>query len=217
MYITGGIKLKSQSKRIGLALSGGGIRAALFHMGVLKFLATKGRLEQVTNLSTVSGASLFIGLLLSRNHYRWPSSNVYLTKILPEMEYIIQHNNLEQTISESEKQLSTPNRVILLAEALSTKWGVMGNLQNISPSLDWTINTTSFETGQNFIFSKAFMGDKVFGYSPFPSFPIPLAIASSAAYPVLLGEYPFDTRPYQWFEDPSWQKPKSPAYDTLHL
>lgn len=41
--------------RIGLALSGGGTRAAVFHLGVLRRLAVDGRLEQITKLSTVSG------------------------------------------------------------------------------------------------------------------------------------------------------------------
>lgn len=207
----------SQNKRIGLALSGGGIRAAFFHMGVLKFLAVKGRLEHVTNVSTVSGASLFIGLLLSRNNYNWPSSTTYLTSTIPETEEIIMNNDLERTILGWERQAMSPTRVILLAEALKMKWGITGNLQNISPPLDWKMNATTFETGQNFVFSREFMGDKEIGYSLFPSFPIPLAISASAAYPVLLGEMQLDLRPYQWYENIMGQKPKKPMFETFHL
>ena len=45
-----------RSLRVGLALSGGGYRAALVHAGVLNILARRGVL--VTNLSTVSGGSI---------------------------------------------------------------------------------------------------------------------------------------------------------------
>jgi NTE family protein len=44
--------------QIGLALSGGGIRAAVFHLGVLRRLAEQEFLENVSQISTVSGGSL---------------------------------------------------------------------------------------------------------------------------------------------------------------
>jgi predicted acylesterase/phospholipase RssA len=47
---------------LGLALSGGGLRAAFFHIGVLAQLATLGLLRRVEVLSTVSGGSI-IGAL----------------------------------------------------------------------------------------------------------------------------------------------------------
>jgi predicted acylesterase/phospholipase RssA len=43
---------------LGLALSGGGLRAAFFHIGVLAQLATLGLLRRVEVLSTVSGGSI---------------------------------------------------------------------------------------------------------------------------------------------------------------
>jgi predicted acylesterase/phospholipase RssA len=43
---------------IALALSGGGYRAAAFHLGTMDFLARIGMLEKVTMSSTVSGATI---------------------------------------------------------------------------------------------------------------------------------------------------------------
>jgi hypothetical protein len=43
--------------RIGLALSDGGIRAAVFHLGVLRRLASGHLLENVSIVSTVSGVA----------------------------------------------------------------------------------------------------------------------------------------------------------------
>lgn len=44
--------------RIALALSGGGFRASIFHLGAIRRLAEMGWLERVDVLSTVSGGSL---------------------------------------------------------------------------------------------------------------------------------------------------------------
>ena len=54
-------------KPIALALSGGGIRAMVFHLGVMRHLAERGLLESVDKISTVSGGSLLVGLLLQQN------------------------------------------------------------------------------------------------------------------------------------------------------
>src|SRR5215210_5840376 len=52
----------ASAAKIGLALSGGGFRAALFHVGVLARLAELGILRAVEVISTVSGGSI-IGAL----------------------------------------------------------------------------------------------------------------------------------------------------------
>ncbi len=52
----------ASNRKLGIALSGGGFRAALFHVGVLAWLAEEGRLGQVEVISTVSGGSI-IGAL----------------------------------------------------------------------------------------------------------------------------------------------------------
>ena len=57
-----------KKRNIGLALSGGGFRASIFHMGVLKYLAEKNKLEEISYISSVSGGSLLIGLIYSLNN-----------------------------------------------------------------------------------------------------------------------------------------------------
>ena len=44
--------------RIGLALSGGGFRASLYHLGSIRCLEEQGIMEQVEVISTVSGGSI---------------------------------------------------------------------------------------------------------------------------------------------------------------
>ena len=50
----------------GLALSGGGFRASLFHLGVTRRLHELGTLQEITRLSSVSGGSILAGFLAHR-------------------------------------------------------------------------------------------------------------------------------------------------------
>ena len=50
-------------KGFGLALSGGGYRASLFHLGATRRLHELGVLQKITTLSCVSGGSIFAGFL----------------------------------------------------------------------------------------------------------------------------------------------------------
>src|SRR5205823_6060545 len=50
--------LMKQLKKFGLALSGGGFRASLYHLGLVRFLRDAGLLPQVTHITSVSGGSV---------------------------------------------------------------------------------------------------------------------------------------------------------------
>jgi predicted acylesterase/phospholipase RssA len=50
--------LGNRSERIGLALSGGGFRATLFHLGVIRYLYDSGLLSRVQTITSVSGGSI---------------------------------------------------------------------------------------------------------------------------------------------------------------
>ena len=50
--------------KLGLALSGGGFRATLFHLGVVRFLRDAGALRDVTDIASVSGGSILAAHLV---------------------------------------------------------------------------------------------------------------------------------------------------------
>lgn len=52
------------SQEFGLALSGGGFRATLFHLGVIRFLSQSRLLERVRHVTAVSGGSILAAWLL---------------------------------------------------------------------------------------------------------------------------------------------------------
>ncbi len=57
--------------RIGLALSGGGFRATLYHLGMIRFLREANILPQVTHITSVSGGSILAAHLI----LNWPRYN----------------------------------------------------------------------------------------------------------------------------------------------
>jgi predicted acylesterase/phospholipase RssA len=60
----------STTKKIGLALSGGGFRASLYHLGLVRFLRDAGILPRVTHITSVSGGSILAAhLLLNWDRY----------------------------------------------------------------------------------------------------------------------------------------------------
>jgi predicted acylesterase/phospholipase RssA len=57
------IVINGQAQRLGLALSGGGFRAAPFHLGVLRQLQALGLVDKLDLLSCVSSGSIAGGAL----------------------------------------------------------------------------------------------------------------------------------------------------------
>src|SRR3982750_3201938 len=65
----------STMNNIGLALSGGGFRASLYHLGLVRFLRDAGILPQVTHITSVSGGSIFAAhLVLNWGRYNGSAS-----------------------------------------------------------------------------------------------------------------------------------------------
>lgn len=64
---------------IGLALSGGGFRATLFHLGIVKALLDRGVLKDVRHITSVSGGSILAAHLVL--HWREYNDSVTFEKI----------------------------------------------------------------------------------------------------------------------------------------
>ena len=139
-----------KERKIGLALSGGGHRAAAFHLGVLSFLAKQGLLENITHLSTVSGGSVVMGLIYKMNDYKFPDSQTYLTKILPQIRpYFTDYSLEESMILNMLKKLTFINRNSMLSYTLKRDWKIDANIQDIADTPVWSINATVLETGKS--------------------------------------------------------------------
>jgi NTE family protein len=221
------VTVTAASNRLGLALSGGGVRAAAFHLGVMKRLADDGLLESVTDVSTVSGGSLITAAVVSRAGMRWPTSSEFRERIFPELRDLLSTTDLFSTGAVGVRGLFEFNmrllrhRAAILATLLERRWGVAGHLADLPDVPHWTINTTCLETGKNWRFAKREMGDWKFGKHYAPDVPLSVAVAASAAVPYALGSLRFAIPSNGWWEtDPATNNPirkKQPPYEAVHL
>lgn len=203
-----------RSERIGLALSGGGIRAAVFHLGVLRHLAECGRMEDVAQISTVSGGSLIVGAVFAHSDMRWPSSQEFLARTLPELRQVLTSSDLMSfralgllgALKENVAILT--GRAAVLSRLLESRWNVVGRLADLPATPEWHINATCFETGKNWRFTRSMMGDWQFGRHFSPDISIASAIASSAAVPYAIGALKLDLPEHGWWmTDPATKTP----------
>ncbi|MDK2800008.1 MAG: hypothetical protein PWQ70_1627 [Clostridiales bacterium] len=214
--------MNNDELKIGLALSGGGNRAAVFHLGVLKWLAEKELLEKISTISSVSGASIAIGLIYSINDYRWSTSKEYIEKVLPGIRKLMTTKDLQTgaIIRLILKPWNWNHRANILAETIFKDWGVTGAIDQLPEYPAWKISTTTFETGKNWRISQKKMGDYIFGYSLKPNIPIAVAMAASAGYPVLIGPYALKTTKYEWLKygkDNELSVKAEPIFKKVHL
>jgi NTE family protein len=218
--------MTKHGKPIALALSGGGIRAMVFHLGVLNHLAKQGLLEKVERISTVSGGSLLIGLLLQQNEMRWPTSAQFLSHSFPSLREALCDRSLQWGAA---RQLLTPlkwrfllSRANLLAMALREEWSVTATLSDLPEYPEWSINGTTAESGKRFRFKRNDIGDYTLGYASAAKFPLADALAVSAALPGGFGPLTLETGCYEW-KKRQWDAPSEtatttiPAFQRLHL
>jgi NTE family protein len=212
--------------RIGLALSGGGNRAAVFHLGLLRRLALENKLGDVSHISTVSGGSLLVALVFSLNKMEWPSSKVFLDDIYPKAKKILTIKSLfsKQIVARSflrHPVMALANRAELLANKLETEWGVVGCTSDLPNRPIWYINTTSKNSGKNWRFSQSYVGDWRFGHHYSFEIPLSKAAAASAAVPYAIGALKIQLPLDGWFKtNPATKKPvesKTPPANQVKL
>lgn len=212
--------------RLALVLSGGGIRAMMFHLGVLRYLAERNSLEHVHRLSTVSGGSLLVGLILQESNYEWPNSEKFMLDVYPTLRRKLCARSLQWG---AVRQLLTPwnwryllSRANLLGLALEKEWGVVRRLSALPASPELSINATTAENGKRFRFKRDSIGDYSIGYASPGNFPLSSALAVSAAFPGGFGPLVLKAKRFKWSRR-GWNAPIGSeritdiGYKQLHL
>lgn len=170
-------------KRIGLALSGGGVRAAAFHLGVLRKLNELGVLPKVDAISTVSGGSIAGALyvLMQGDFSRFQDALVRGLRKSIERRILLNWRTFGVVL---------PNYSLTNVKAAVYDDMFFGGitLASLPKSPQLLINATNLATGKNWKFSQEFMGDWKMGLGGLTTTTrLANAVAASTAVPGIFG------------------------------
>ena len=179
----------TRNPALGLTFSGGGFRATLPALGVIRLLADAGLLEQVRYVSSVSGGSVANGMIAAA----WPKvRRAGFTPAAVDAEIIdpivdrISTRSLEKHLVRNVWRLvGSKNRTELLADAFDSWWFDGLELEQLDPDVRWIVNAANVRTGVRFGFERDVLGDYVVGLAPTAGSGVRLAtaVAASAAVP----------------------------------
>lgn len=171
---------------IGLALSGGGFRATLFHIGACWRLVELGILPKLDRISSVSGGSIFAGVLATSWHALRadPSSDNYQRLVVGPLRRFCRQQIDSTAIGEG---LLIPWKSI--SDEVESRYHdelFQIGLAALPDSPRFIFNSTNLQTGRDFRFSKLYMGDYLIGLIHNPALPLAKAVAASSAFPPFL-------------------------------
>lgn len=180
---------------IALALSGGGFRAVLFHVGVLRRLNEMGVLRKLARISGVSGGSIASGLLAVRwNNLQFDGQGVagnFDTEVeAPLRSFCSRNIDVVSVISGALNPFKTAGEEV--ADEYRKHLGLDVSLQTLPDTPRFVFNSTNYATGVSFRFSKPYAGDYRIGLIEDPTFDVATAVACSSAFPPVLAPVELD-------------------------
>lgn len=178
----------------GLCLSGGGYRASLFHLGALRRLHELGVLQEMTDISSVSGGSILSGFIAGR--------------LLPSATSVTFANWDAEIAAPFRKLVRRDLRTGLFLRHALWNWAFPGPrarglvrayrkrisekmLVELPAAIEFVFCATNMINGVNWEFRRAKIGDYKFAkVNTPPDMPLALAVAASACFPPIFGPIP---------------------------
>jgi NTE family protein len=174
---------------LALAFSGGGFRASLAALGVLRFLADTGLLGRVRHVSSVSGGSVAHGLFARHypalEHEQFTPEALDRLVIEPFIDRISEHSLVWALICNLWRIIGPKTRTQLLADTFADWFFSEQPLEDLSPGCRFIFNAADLTTGVRFTLERDVIGDYVLGHRPTADTGLRLAdaVAASAAFP----------------------------------
>jgi NTE family protein len=200
---------EERKEGVGLALSGGGFRATLFHIGGLWRLNELGWLKKLTEVTSVSGGSIaatYLGL-------RWKDLSFNGDDVATNFDDVVV-GPLREFCSRTVDAWSilagllTPFRLSssYLARYYRRRLFDDATLQNLPSENEgplFTIYATNLQTGVSFRLSKPYLADYRLGKVDEPGIELATAVAASSAFPPFLCPVilKFDPEDWGWFKE----------------
>ena len=185
-------KRRGRSKGIGLAISGGGYRAMLFHLGAFVRLHEIGLLQRLDRISSVSGGSI----TAAKVALEWPRLTdraAFFTRVVAPIRRLA---GIPVDVPSILAGVILPGTVADYV-ALAYRRFLFGSatLQDLPKKPEFVINATNVELATLWRFTRASMGDWRAGYIPHPTLSLSRAVAASSAFPPVLSPLVLDVEP----------------------
>lgn len=192
----------------GVALSGGGSRAAVYAAAALEALGEEGVLDEVTHLSSVSGGS-FAASYYALKRPSTPEDFAEFQRVMRKNYFFRME---KRQVLNPGRWTSATRRITSLQDSLDDAFLDEATFADLPPSPALILNAARYDDGRRFIFSNLPLADVNPGFDPYTeevlraasfsrdgceraspgSFPLSLAVATSAAFPLLLGPAAFE-------------------------
>ncbi len=184
----------SPSEGVGLALSGGGYRAMLFHIGSLWRLLDAGKLFDLTRISSVSGGSITAAVLaLAWERIKIEGQAAFEEEVVKPLRAMARVTIDEKSVISG---LLLPGTVGAYVSGAYAKhlFGTK-TLQAFPEHPRFIINATNLETGSLFRFSRREIRDWRLGRIIDPKISLADAVTASSAFPPILSPFVLDVAP----------------------
>ena len=185
----------SQPSAIGICLSGGGFRAALYGLGVLRYLSEVGVLSRTAVVCGVSGGSVATAALgsgvksagaqaLSAEGF---CKNVFEPFVAGVTGTDLRQRAVRRWLGRRLRPSGRPRNLVLADVLAETLFPAVDRLVELPESPQLVLTATELAAGRAFRFSREFIGSWDFGYAPPPQeMRLATAVAASAAAPPLV-------------------------------
>ncbi|MBP8308718.1 MAG: patatin-like phospholipase family protein [Burkholderiaceae bacterium] len=201
---------------IGLALSGGGFRALLFHCGALIRLNELGVLPRLKRVSSVSGGSIVAGVLATRwQRLRSDAvgrfANLEDEVIGPLCDFAGRTVDVGVILGGAINPFRTAGEELIRCYRDKLALDVaLRDLPDDGPR--FVFNATNYATGVAFRFSKPYCGDYRIGLIEDHDFDVATAVGCSSAFPPVLAPIAIDVHPDKFKRTPGANLFDNPDY-----
>ena len=198
----------SDGSTIGIALSGGGFRAALFGLGSLWRLNDAGLLGKLDRITSVSGGSIVAGVLAQRwselDFKDGKASNFEGEIAAPVRDFCGRGIDVKAFL------LGMINPFKSTADMLASAYrnGLFGDTlmrdlpdANAGKGPKFIFYSTNLQTGRSFRFRQDFIADYVLGTADITDIPLAFAVAASSGFPPIFSPIVLKTDPERWKVD----------------
>jgi len=182
-------EMASQDPTFALTFSGGGFRATLAALGVLRVLADAGRLGDVRLVSSVSGGSIANGMLACHwgdlRQAGFTAESLDTLVIDPVVSSITGSSLKRELMRGIWRTIGAQTRTHLLARSLDRRFFHGRTLEGLDPEARFVFNAANLTTGVRFAFDQQYVGDYVVGLAETTGtgLSVATAVSASAAVP----------------------------------